>query len=660
MIRWREELKQLVYSTITVKDPDDVWYAQGTAAERRRSNKLYDIEIRTATALFQRYRTKTSTPRRQQRQIIRKEEIENGGGGGGSSSSALLVLHVVSDLGVSREIDSAYELAQQLLLPVLEDACRSHGLSHHVRVAPQSGFVCVVTVHLMRCIIQQQQQQQQADLQRQLLSPCPKCPVWCSGSKGLWWHLQQQHGALHNIATETATYQLKRDCTAMVVYQQHQHQPQLSSAVIADVVCDPRRNDAVANTANATATTVPNLYTNTQQEQEQMVVGKRQREESPLPEQTSTAVASPKNQEPEDDPWSCVKRGSLQGLQDCLARINNRSRSDTTKNHRETTNGRFDCRTATDRHGAVLLHWAAGGGHVATVRYLVETAGCDPAVPQRGRRAFAGRTALHWAARHGRVCTVRYLLEHAAAAAAAATVVRVGGEEGASSSSSSVTAVARLLEAVTVDGTTAFCWAAWQGHLTVMQLLHSYGCKTETTNHFGCNAVLWAAQGCGDAALFEWLEGVGCGPLLHSVNHSGHGLLHKAAQRGRRDLCEWFLVRRLFAWFKDCKRLNDDATSIMTVLGLVGPDNDGCTPSDLAGMEDHEELAVYLAEQERALVIAAVVSSSSSSSTHISHPTPDWLTPLKGAHSCVANSNQLSWEPWAGVFRMRSVLPNNS
>ena len=71
---------------------------------------------------------------------------------------------------------------------------------------------------------------------------------------------------------------------------------------------------------------------------------------------------------------------------------------------------------AVDAYGSNALHWAAGRGHLALVRHLVEDRGMDasiPAHPPRRRDAptTRGRTALHYAARNGHLDVVESLVE---------------------------------------------------------------------------------------------------------------------------------------------------------------------------------------------------------------------------------------------------------
>lgn len=572
VLQWRAQLRRLVDATVTCRTPGRVLAgagagaggaAGGGAAEASSSSasrsKLYDVEIRTVTALFQRYRSGSRSGGR------RSATSEN--------AAAACSLTVVSDLGVARRVHSAYELAAQLLQPVMEDMCRAQQLSNHVRVAAPSGFVHLVTPQLMQCILRTTTLH---------LSPCPQCPAWCKGSKGLWWHLQQQHGAPHGAATATATYQRDRDGTALVVFRPPPPPPAV------DPHSTTSNTTVIGSTHPSPLSTPPPL---------------------PLPALTRIDDIVGGDQ---SDPWSCVHRGSLSDLQRYVA-----------------AHPHFDGATARDRHGALLLHWAAGGGHLDMVRYLVHAA-CPGSgghdrhdyldTPQRGKRAFAGRTALHWAARHGHVPVVRYLLDDVSNDDKDDDI---GDDDaapldpGGASRTTALRRRRRRLEAETADGTTAFGWAAWQGHVGVLQLLHAANCRIDVTNQFGCTAVLWAAQGPhGDARrTLEWLHGVGCS--LNVINHAGHGILHKAAQRGNRDVCEWFLQRTLAAAEAEAAPLvgwkddDDDggasdsavrARHPASLRALAGPDNDGCRPSDLARAEGHGALAADLVEHEATLV----------------------------------------------------------
>lgn len=244
-----------------------------------------------------------------------------------------------------------------------------------------------------------------------------------------------------------------------------------------------------------------------------------------------------------------------------------------------------------DRNGVSAMLWAAGGGHIDCCRFLADECGLDPnpaqvvevisrcgrggdrdghvgehagsgagalAAVQHARRGFNGRTALHYAARNGHLPVIRWLVEERGCA----------------------------VDHGTADGTTAFCWAAWQGHEAVLRYLAQAGCNPHLLNSYGCNAAMWATQSSAPLALCCFLHTV-LGVDFTRVNANGQGCLHKAAQRGRRDICEWLL------------RKPEEGG-----VGLAGEETfapnaaEKSSPSDLARYGGHDELAEFLALAE--------------------------------------------------------------
>ncbi len=107
----------------------------------------------------------------------------------------------------------------------------------------------------------------------------------------------------------------------------------------------------------------------------------------------------------------------------------------------------------------------------------------------------------------------------------------------------------------------------------VIRYLHKSGCDIHTPNSFGCNAVLWSAQGTDTSETLAWLMEHGADFGL--LNSNGHSALHKAAQRGSAGVVKW-LVNTFLAGSRDH---GIDWTV------FIRPDTEGNCPSDLCGME---------------------------------------------------------------------------
>ena len=129
-----------------------------------------------------------------------------------------------------------------------------------------------------------------------------------------------------------------------------------------------------------------------------------------------------------------------------------------------------------------------------------------------------------------------------------------------------------------------------------------------TANSFGCNAVLWAAQSNNRMGLdvIQFLEEIGCD--LELINSNGHGIIHKSAQRGKLDVCEWIFSRMKTFTMLGCENHSSDAfaINIPNILRMIGPDKENCCPSDIAGQANHHHLARFLSDFEKEICMEAI------------------------------------------------------
>ena len=185
-----------------------------------------------------------------------------------------------------------------------------------------------------------------------------------------------------------------------------------------------------------------------------------------------------------------------------------------------------------------------------------------------------------------------------------------------------------------------------------MECLFRHGCDIHALNSYGCSAVLWCSQGTSGNGLeaLKWLRDRGCNMKL--VNHNGHGVLHKAAQRGQRDIAEW-LIR------EECASLvaessvgtptdsNLDSMERSALLALVGPDVEGYGPSDLGGMEGHGDFAEWLMAFEIRVCRAL-------------NSIPAYEIPAGFSFECASfkssDSSSHVWEQYGGLRRMRAAV----
>ena len=188
-----------------------------------------------------------------------------------------------------------------------------------------------------------------------------------------------------------------------------------------------------------------------------------------------------------------------------------------------------------DRHNSTAEHWAAGGGHIKCLQYLVElrkghTVQMDQhhqnnrllrkdrqQQPVKMRRRD-GKTSLHYAARNGHLNCIQYLLQEQEW-----DVDETSGE-----------------------GTTPLHMACYGGHLHVVQHLHEqYGANLLAVNEWNCSMAHFVGLTIASSTrevfdLCNYLQQHGIS--FCTVQNQGHTALHKAAQRRNRHVIQWMAM----------------------------------------------------------------------------------------------------------------------
>eukprot|EP00945_MAST-04E_sp_MAST-4E-sp1_P003437 g3437.t1 len=234
---------------------------------------------------------------------------------------------------------------------------------------------------------------------------------------------------------------------------------------------------------------------------------------------------------------------------------------------------KWDPAACHDRNGSSGLLWAAGGGHLECVKFLVGSSNVDPVVElQKGRRGYAGRNALHWSARNGHLECCQYFIE----------------------------ACGLEIDAPTEDGTTPFHLAVWQNRIPVCSYLVEQGCNPHLLNSYGCNAMLWAGQGpFAEMEMFRFLEDLNVD--FNAFNDNGQGVLHKAAQRGKLKVCQWLVNSRKIGGGED------DPGFELLKKHFQRTKTEKSTPTELAEYAGNAELKVWLSDLQKEFTVKLAV-----------------------------------------------------
>ena len=172
-----------------------------------------------------------------------------------------------------------------------------------------------------------------------------------------------------------------------------------------------------------------------------------------------------------------------------------------------------------DRNGSMAEHWAAGGGHIDCLEYLlsIKKQTNDTNVePISKTKRRDGKTSLHYAARNGHFNCIELLLQQSECCA----------------------------DEPSGDGTTPLHMACYGGKFNSIKfLIEEYNANPSLENDWGCNASHWIAMSINEdteeiiqACNYLYSE---CQLSFHMKQKQGHTPLHKAAQRKNVHVIQW-------------------------------------------------------------------------------------------------------------------------
>jgi ankyrin repeat protein len=249
---------------------------------------------------------------------------------------------------------------------------------------------------------------------------------------------------------------------------------------------------------------------------------------------------------------------------------------------REYNDSSLDCKmlhikrllSTHDRNGSTAEHWAAGGGHVHCLAYLIElrdlvnnkatkrkhesitvddddnSSALTNSLHKKIRRRRDGKTSLHYASRNGHIACIDLIMSRSDAPS---------------------------INIPSGDGTTPLHMACYGGHpSTVRHLVDTYHANVHAINAWSCGAAHWSAMSLGEEGMDAVVELCNylrehCGVDFVAKQKQGHTPLHKACSKKNRAVIEWLAGK-----YMNAKGFSEDEMKQMSE-----PDKGGNIPSDI-------------------------------------------------------------------------------
>jgi ankyrin repeat protein len=271
-----------------------------------------------------------------------------------------------------------------------------------------------------------------------------------------------------------------------------------------------------------------------------------------------------------------------------------------------------------DRHLSTAEHWAAGGGHLECLAFLLDLRlQCQypmvvnqrlPEQPQQQQqqqqqqqsssssknemssvtsssisssghpwmtkkmRRRDGKTCLHYAARNGQLACVQYLLN--SSRSSSYCLLQQQEQLPTQQEETEATTMLRRNQVVNEssgDGTTPLHMACYGGHLSVVRYLIQQGADVVARNDWGCTAAHWVGMTLSTdrraiRTLCRLLQRAGVS--FTDRQSQGHTPLHKAAQKRNKHVIEWMAEDKKTTTTKKMKKKTEGSR------GATSPNKD--------------------------------------------------------------------------------------